>query len=171
MCSAQFQGPRVVECRTLDLVLWRLLWRWPLPRQDGGKFKDHPHAMDPWTCWQENGCPIPLQSCLKPLSSLSLVTYRVYALLNYPPMAPNCEVGFCLCMPVPHEDTGRKMAQTGRGWAEFTEILGAVISKLNVIGGVEPVSSFFFLTVPMYCSLGQSLPLSGLQFPNYTKRH
>lgn len=67
------------------------------------------------------------------------------------------------------------MAQIAPAWQEFTRILRALISKLNVMGGTEYWfreldSSLLFWPLLTYGVLDKSLPLSGLQFSNYIKR-
>lgn len=62
------------------------------------------------------------------------------------------------------------MAQIGRVRAGFARVLRALISKVNMIGGVglwprRLAFSLFFLTLLTYYALSQSLPLSGSQFP------
>ena len=72
-----------------------------------------------WTSGHVAGrmdAPTLLQSWLQPLSPLSLVIFRVSALLNHPPIVPSWKsASVCACLRA-CGDAGRKMVQTGRGW-------------------------------------------------------
>ena len=102
---------------------------------------------------------------------LHCVFSSVTTLASSPAVNP---ISICtyLCL---HGDAERVMVQTVPGWQEFTRILGAFISKPNMMGGTEYWlreldSSLFFWPLHTYGVLDKSLPLSGLQFSNYIKR-
>ena len=86
------------------------------------------------------------------LSPLSLTVCLFF--LNHCLMAPNYKVCFCLCTPL---CLWRYREKNGLNWEVMTgvtKILGAFISKLNMIGRIESwprelESSLFFWILPM----------------------
>lgn len=146
-----------------------------MPRQVYGNLKNPPHSFDLWIHCQRGGRPCSMAEMSPTFSCspqhLHIVFSSLTTLASPPAVNP---ISICTYMRL-HGNAEKVMAQIAPAWQEFTRILRALISKLNVMGGTEYWfreldSSLLFWPLLTYGVLDKSLPLSGLQFSNYIKR-